>query len=90
MINPLYQQMVVRVTRQNLLPMTTDRKLSANDLQQVANQGSTVPDQVRSTVMFLLNSFESLAKLGDNDPDSISEQDILRFETEGVNVSVEA
>lgn len=90
MINPLYQQMVVRVTNQQLMPMTADQNLTQNDLQILANQSPNMPEHVASAVNFLLSTFESLSTAGDKDASGISQQDIQAFSQEGVNLSIEA
>lgn len=90
MINPLYQQMVVRVANQQLMPMTKDNNLTRNDLQILVNQSPNMPEHVTSAISFLLNTFESLSIAGDKEPSGISKQDIDAFSKEGVNLSIEA
>ncbi|MEW5819754.1 MAG: hypothetical protein AB1782_06150 [Cyanobacteriota bacterium] len=90
MINPVYQQMVVNVSTQQLLPMTTNRKISQNDLQTLANKTPNMPEQVISSVNFLLTFFNKIAILGDQDNTSISEQDIQAFSQQGINLVIDA
>jgi hypothetical protein len=86
MINPVYQQMVVRVVNQQLMPMTTDRKLTYEDMQVLANQSASMPEPVISAVNFLLNTFDKISLLGDTDNTSISEQDVQAFAQNGLDL----
>lgn len=86
MINPVYQQMVVKMYSGQLLPLTADKKLTQVDLQNLANQESNLPEPVVSTIMFLLNNFAKLSSLGDKDASSISEQDMQTFSQQGINL----
>ena len=88
MINPLYQQMVVKVFNEQLMPMTTDRQLTEKDLQILSNQTPGMPEHVGSAVKFLLTNFNSISSKGDSDPTSISDQDVMAFSKAGVNLSV--
>ncbi|NCC71116.1 hypothetical protein EOM09_06050 [bacterium] len=86
MINPVYQQMVYRVGIQNLIPLTSDKNLTFEDLQILANQSTTMPDNVGSAIYFLLNNFKKLSILGDNDVKGISESDLKAFSQKGLDL----
>lgn len=99
MINPLYQKAVVRTFNQHLAPLAPGGKLTVENLQSVINENqsqnstqglssdSNLADLIVSVCSFMLNYFETISKLGDNDPTSISTQDIEVFSTKGIDVT---
>ena len=90
MINHQYKQMVTKVTNQQLMPMTVDKKLTQNDLQLLSNQSANAPVHVNSAISFLLNNFMNISSLADKDASSISEQDINSFSQQNTTFSIQA
>lgn len=88
MINNQYKQMLTRVTNQQLMPMTVDKKLTINDLELLSNQSANMPVEVTSTINFLLKNFMNLSTLGDKDSSNISVQDINSFSQQETTFSV--
>jgi hypothetical protein len=78
--------MVVNVVNQRLMPLTKDNKLTYHDLQVLSDQAASMAEPEASTINFLLNVYNKIATLGDNDVSSISAQDMQAFASKGIDL----